>query len=71
MATKKIAVAPKKEHPQKALPNILMRIVAVFAASGLSVLVLILIAGKFIIADSSLIVPLSESTQKAFFWRLT
>ena len=38
MATKKIAVAPKKESPQKALPNILMRIVAVFAASGLSVL---------------------------------
>ena len=38
MATKKTAVAPKKESPQKALPNILMRIVAVFAASGLSVL---------------------------------
>jgi hypothetical protein len=38
MATKKTAVAPKKENPQKALPNILMRIVAVFAASGLSVL---------------------------------
>ena len=38
MATKKVSVAPKKESPQKALPNVLMRIVAVFAASGLSVL---------------------------------
>lgn len=38
MTTKKVFVAPKKESPQKALPNILMRIVAVFAASGLSVL---------------------------------
>ena len=39
MATKKIAVeAPKKENSQKALTNILMRILAVFAASGLSVL---------------------------------
>lgn len=38
MATKKVAVTPKKENPQKALPNVLMRIVAVFAASGLSVL---------------------------------
>ena len=38
MATKKIVEAPKKEHPQKALTNILMRIVAVFAASGLSVI---------------------------------
>jgi hypothetical protein len=38
MATKKIAVASKKESPQKAISNILMRIVAVFAASGLSVL---------------------------------
>jgi len=38
MATKKIVEAPKKEHPQKALTNVLMRIVAVFAASGLSVL---------------------------------
>ena len=33
MATKKVVEAPKKEHPQKALTNILMRIVAVFAAS--------------------------------------
>ena len=39
MATKKIvAEAPKKENSQKALTNILMRILAVFAASGLSVL---------------------------------
>lgn len=38
MATKKIVEAPKRETPQKALGNILMRIVAVFAASGLSVL---------------------------------
>jgi ATP-dependent protease HslVU (ClpYQ) peptidase subunit len=38
MATKKIVEAPKKEKPQKAISNILMRIVAVFAASGLSVL---------------------------------
>ena len=38
MATKKTVATPKKENPQKALPNILMRIVAVFAASGLSVL---------------------------------
>ena len=38
MTTKKITVAPKKESPQKAISNILMRIVAVFAASGLSVL---------------------------------
>jgi hypothetical protein len=39
MATKKIAAeAPKKENSQKALTNILMRILAVFAASGLSVL---------------------------------
>jgi hypothetical protein len=39
MATKKIIVeAPKKENSQKALTNILMRILAVFAASGLSVL---------------------------------
>lgn len=38
MATKKIAVASKKESPQKAISNIFMRIVAVFAASGLSVL---------------------------------
>jgi hypothetical protein len=38
MATKKAVEAPKKEHPQKALTNVLMRIVAVFAASGLSVL---------------------------------
>jgi hypothetical protein len=38
MTTKKVFVAPKKESSQKALPNILMRIVAVFAASGLSVL---------------------------------
>jgi len=39
MATKKISVeAPKKENSQKALTNILMRILAVFAASGLSVL---------------------------------
>lgn len=38
MATKKIVEAPKKENPQKALTNVLMRIVAVFAASGLSVL---------------------------------
>ena len=32
------AEAPKKENSQKALTNILMRILAVFAASGLSVL---------------------------------
>lgn len=38
MTTKKAVTPPKKEAPQKALPNILMRIVAVFAASGLSVL---------------------------------
>jgi hypothetical protein len=39
MATrKKVVEPPKKEHPQKAITNILMRIVAVFAASGLSVL---------------------------------
>jgi len=38
MATKKIVEPPKKEHPQKAITNILMRILAVFAASGLSVL---------------------------------
>ncbi|NCV87546.1 MAG: hypothetical protein EBW14_17170 [Oxalobacteraceae bacterium] len=38
MATKKVVEAPKKEHPQKALTNVLMRIVAVFAASGLSVI---------------------------------
>lgn len=39
MATrKKVVEAPKKENPQKALTNVLMRIVAVFAASGLSVL---------------------------------
>lgn len=38
MTTKKVAVDHKKESPQKALSNILMRIVAVFAASGLSVL---------------------------------
>ena len=39
MATKKIIEeVPKKEHPQKAITNILMRILAVFAASGLSVL---------------------------------
>jgi len=38
VTTKKITVAPKKESPQKAISNILMRIVAVFAASGLSVL---------------------------------
>ena len=39
MATKKIIVeAPKKENSQRALTNILMRILAVFAASGLSVL---------------------------------
>ena len=39
MATKKVVVEPpKKEHPQKAITNILMRILAVFAASGLSVL---------------------------------
>ena len=39
MATKKVIVEPpKKEHPQKAITNILMRIVAVFAASGLSII---------------------------------
>ena len=38
MATKKVVEAPKKEHPQKAITNILMRIVAVFAASGLSII---------------------------------
>ena len=39
MATrKKVVEPPKKEHPQKAITNILMRIVAVFAASGLSVI---------------------------------
>jgi hypothetical protein len=38
MATKKIVEPPKNEHPQKAITNILMRILAVFAASGLSVL---------------------------------
>jgi len=38
MATKKIVETPKQEHPQKAITNILMRILAVFAASGLSVL---------------------------------
>ena len=38
MATKKVLVDHKKESPQKAFSNILMRIVAVFAASGLSVL---------------------------------
>jgi preprotein translocase subunit SecF len=37
MATKKIVETPKQEHPQKAITNILMRILAVFAASGLSV----------------------------------
>ena len=38
MATKKVVEPPKQEHPQKAIANILMRILAVFAASGLSVL---------------------------------
>ncbi len=38
MAVKKIAETTKKEHPQRAVTNILMRILAVFAASGLSVL---------------------------------
>ena len=38
MATKKIVETPKRETPQNAVGNILMRIVAVFAASGLSVL---------------------------------
>ena len=38
MATKKIVEPPKNEHPQKAITNILMRILGVFAASGLSVL---------------------------------
>lgn len=38
MATKKIVEPSKNDHPQKALTNILMRILAVFAASGLSVL---------------------------------
>ena len=38
MATKKIVETPKKEHPQKAFTNILMRIVAVFAANGLAVI---------------------------------
>ena len=38
MATKKIVEPQKNEHPQKAIANILMRILAVFAASGLSVL---------------------------------
>jgi len=38
MATKKVVQPIKNEHPQKALTNILMRILAVFAASGLSVL---------------------------------
>ena len=34
MATKKVVEPPKNENPQKAITNILMRIVAVFAASG-------------------------------------
>jgi hypothetical protein len=38
MSVKKIVEPTKKEHSQKALTNILMRILAVFAASGLSVL---------------------------------
>jgi len=38
MATKKIVEPLKNDHPQKAITNILMRILAVFAASGLSVL---------------------------------
>ena len=38
MATKKIVETPKEQHPQRAITNVLMRIVAVFAASGLSVL---------------------------------
>ena len=38
MATKKVVEPTKQEHPQKAITNILMRILAVFAASGLSVL---------------------------------
>jgi len=38
MTTKKIVEPTKNDHPQKALTNILMRILAVFAASGLSVL---------------------------------
>ena len=38
MSVKKIVETPKNEHPQKAITNILMRILAVFAASGLSVL---------------------------------
>lgn len=42
MATRKVVAAPvakpKKSSSQKAWSNILMRIVAVFAASGLSVL---------------------------------
>ena len=38
MATRKAVVEPpKKEHPQKAITNILMRILAVFAASGQAV----------------------------------
>jgi hypothetical protein len=38
MAVKNIVEPTKQEHPQKAITNILMRILAVFAASGLSVL---------------------------------
>jgi len=38
MAVKKIVEPTTKEHPQKAITNVLMRIIAVFAASGLSVL---------------------------------
>jgi hypothetical protein len=38
MAVKKIVEPPKNDHPQKAITNIFMRILAVFAASGLSVL---------------------------------
>jgi len=38
MTNKKIVETPKEQHPQKAITNVLMRIVAVFAASGLSVL---------------------------------
>ena len=36
-------------------------------ASGLSVLVLTMTAGKLIISDSSEIVPLSDKVTKAFF----
>ena len=38
MAVKKVVEPPKNDHPQKAITNIFMRILAVFAASGLSVL---------------------------------